>query len=158
MKRNKILDIIIIACLLIVLIIMFYPYFRPRKIIWCSIEQNATDIPRNECLHLKIVSRDIKKVDFEKFLAMNVTNVGCYDSYEELPICSGEEYYFTKLNLNLLSETEVDGVVCVIYYITFYEFNDTSTEYKQDLYRMQDFKERIDNPKELKKLIKDCEV
>lgn len=154
-KTNKI--IIVMACLLIVLIIIFYPYFKPRKVVWCYFELNSTDIPRNECTHLKLISRDIEQVDFEKFLALNVTDVGCYDSYKEMPVCSGKEHYFTKLDLTELSEVKVDGVVCAAYYITFYESNDTLTGFKQDLYRVQDFKEEVSS-EELKKLIEECEV
>lgn len=152
--------VLLIGLLLMLLIVVFYPHFKPRETVWCYLELNTTKIPRSECVHFKIISRgDIEQIGFDKsqILALNITDTGCYDSYEELPVCSEKEHYFTKLDLTELTEIKVDGVVCAGYYITFYEVNDTLTEYKQDLYRVQDYKEEV-SLEELKKLMKDCEV
>ena len=152
MKKKKTLNrIIMIIIILIGIIIISYPYFKPRKTVWCYFEvNNMENIPRHECIYLKMISREIEKVDFEGFL--------CDKSYEDMPPCSGEEYYFTQMDLNELGEDKIDGTICAAYHTTFYEWNDTNAESKRDIYRMQDFKERADNPEELKKLIIDCEV
>lgn len=140
--------------------ILLYPYYRPRKTVWCYFENNITaPTPLYECVHMKIISRDVERVNYEKFYELNVTDTGCVDSYEELPPCSGEEYHFTQFELGFFSISEdVDGTLCASYYVTFYESNDSLTEFHRDLYRNTNFKKQVRDVSVLREKLIGCEV
>ena len=158
-NSRKLIILLVIVSIMIVTL-LFYPYFKPRGVLWCNFEQNVTDspIPRNECVHMQIISRDVDKIDVNAFESLNITNTGCYQSYDELPSCSGDEYHFTQYELSLLSEFPVDGTLCIAYYVEFYESHDVLAEGIKDLYRAQNFKSQIFDADELKQKLIDCEV
>ena len=154
------MSIFLISVSVILVLLLFYPYLKPRSTRWCNFENNITDsdVPRNECVHMSILSKDMRKIDFDKFTSLDISDVGCYDSYDELPPCAGDEYYFTQYELSLLSDIEVDGTVCIGYHITFYESDDVLYDGYKDIYMMQNFKSPVSSSSELKQILINCEV
>lgn len=156
--RNIVIFISIITIMLVLLLL--YPYFKPREIAWCYFEVNVTGIQplRNECVHMKIISREMDEIDFQKFEELNITQVGCVDSYEEIPICTGKEYFFTQFDLSWLSSgRDVDGTICAAYSVEFYESDNPLLEGNKELYRMG-FQEIVNDEYELYAKLKECEV
>lgn len=141
-KTNGMIEIkfiIFLAVIALLLIaVLFYPYYKPRKVIWCYYKQNVTNspIPRSECVYMKIISKDVKEINLEQFYNLNISDAGCFDSYDVLPLCSGDDFYFAQFDLSRFAQKEIDGNLCVAYYITFYDSNYTNTDYYKDIYEM----------------------
>ena len=157
LKKTKI--IILAGGIVVLLAILFlYPYFKPRTTVWCYFEVNVTGVQplRNECVHMKIMSREMDKIDFKKFEELDITQVGCVDSYEEIPICAGKEYFFTQFDLSWLSSgQDVDGTVCAAYSLEFYESDNPLSEGNKELYRMG-FQEKVNDETELYTKLREC--
>lgn len=151
----------LIAIVGLIFMLLFYPYYKPRKTTWCYFENNITQttLPRNECTYIKIISKDTDKINFDKFYALNATMVGCADSYDKMPPCSGDEYYFTQIGTSALSDDiNADGIMCVAYHITFYETNNSFFESDKMMYKTLNFDEQVNSTNDLKQKLLDCKV
>ncbi len=160
-KSHKTEIIITISLVLIVAVILAYPYFRPRTTMWCSFEENITnEVPHNNCIYMKIITQDTDELNLDAFFEKGV-GAGCYDSYDELPDCDSEEFYFTQIDLSELRTREgdkIDGTICLAYHTTFYYSNNTLAESSKELYKMSTFQERFENKGGLLIKFENCEV
>ncbi len=97
---------------------------------YCRFERNLTDdaVLRYECAVLKIITKDMNEIDFNKFVNLNISPV-CSYKLNEIEECHGETYHFLNKELAVLCDDiqcGVDGVLCGAYFITYYNNTDES--------------------------------
>ena len=148
------LRIFLITTFVILLGITIFRYsgFKRTEVMYCHFENNITNssLPRHECLNMKILTKDMDKINFTK-LKMPYK---CYDNPEELADCSYDKLYFSKYSLNIFCRNcSADGVLCIGYQIDFY-LNDVI---QINLYEKKYAQYEFNSTTELRKALVECD-
>lgn len=139
-KLKKIIFWIIFA--LVVIAFLFYKdisfALKKEQVVWCHFDNMLQNPERNECLNLKIVSKQMDEVNLKQFDATGL-NYSCYDSVDDLPECYGEYHYFSVYPLETLAETkDVNGFLCAEYHIMWIDNNTESINtHIENMYQYQ---------------------
>jgi hypothetical protein len=138
---------------------MAHGTFSERQTMYCYYERDMGRdplLPRDECVILKIHSKDLDDVDWTKFFEQNMTSE-CTPEFNESWQCEGETHHFAKFFLDAFCTTQpcdVDGVICGAYYLT-YLGNDSV--WRQD-YEEGMFIEHNLSEEDMLSLLKECDV
>jgi len=124
----------------------------PAQTVYCHFENNnITDssLPRAECVNLKIVTKDINKINLTAFNTID-SNYSC--SKKVAGDCLGENFYLSSYGLdNFCKNCTIEGYLCAAYYITY----KTNSSFK-NLYEKMYFFKNFSSKEELDKAFLDC--
>ena len=145
-KANK---IVVIIAIVIAVGIIIWPWAKPRTTTYCHYEQNITNssLERFECVNMKIISRSKNAIDMEGFMALDLSNQLCSDSYDDMPECIAVEFfnggmYFSKYPMSSLCDgCRLDGVLCAESFVTFYTFDNATYELYKDRFVSEEITE-----------------
>jgi len=98
----------------------------PRETVYCHFESDTKTfgINRTECKNMKIVSKELNRINLSQFDSLNYTSFFCTEELTELPDCHTENHYLSVYPLILWTNSTVDGYVCIEYQINFTEGSD----------------------------------
>lgn len=132
---------IIAALVLLIGLVLYFAESSPT-IVYCSFIRmvNETEPIRDECIHLKIMTKQIDQINFDS-LRDTKGYVACYEDIKDLPKCERDNYYLSLYPLSLFcNNCSNEGAVCAAYAENFYqgdinesEFLNTVNMYQEDL-------------------------
>lgn len=99
---------------------------------YCHVNQKIElqDVNVTECINMKVVSKDIKKVDFKKLI--DTMNATCTKDYNQLPKCLGANYYYSEWPLYMLCDNctteNMAGKMCMAYYVNYFKIKKSDIE------------------------------
>lgn len=136
-----------------------YGVFDKSVTAYCIFERDVTRdyLPRHECAHLKIVTKDFDQVNFLNF-ANATFSTYCSFTESKLKSCSGESYHFAQYPMNSLCTKypcKMRGVVCGAYYLTY--FGNTTEELRDDYEDTFFTTPDVQSEQELIKLLNECD-
>lgn len=153
-----------IMALIAVVYMIFSWYYNPEETLYCHIEQDVqvTDLPRFECLNMKIISRDLDEVDVEALYELDVDNIICDKSPDVLRVCDTKERYYSEFPLDLFCKENnctVDGYICVGYMVDIFKPLNRTSDYDRlvNQYKSQ-FMESGISISLMNKLLEECEA
>ena len=136
--------------------------FQPQQTKYCHFERNyAGVLPRQECLNLKVVSKDINKINFSQFTALNNSTYVCSDKLEDMPDCNLDKMFFSIYPLNILCpetlrggpQCDMDGYLCYEINIRYWNNNtDIQQQYEQKIAQYV-----FDDKNKLRQTLIECE-
>lgn len=128
------------------MVVWIYMWFfhHNTETVYCHIEKNFTegDFPRYECINMKIVSKDVNKINYAVLLAIPNATVECsgkVSTYQQFfeGICSEGANYYDEFDLTGFCD-DCTGNVCAHHAVTFYSNDSLSNDDFFMEYRQKD--------------------
>jgi len=128
---------------------------KEQDTVYCHFKSvvNKTMVKREECKNMKIVSKEIERINLSQFNELDSSEFFCTENYEELPNCENENFYMSRYTLDLFTSTPIDGYTCITYQINF--TTDDSSAIMLHLNAIA--QESFDNLSDQKKAFEECE-
>lgn len=146
--KNKMMYIgasIILGVILIFIfsIPMINKYFPGNKQMYCYFDKTIEvgDMPRDECLFMKVDSTQLDSIDFSQFeLLSGGIEYECSENPDEIQRCEGANYYYTQYQLDLFcDDCDIDGHMCIGYHVNYYSEDIEKIMQYEELYFMVKF-------------------
>jgi len=128
---------------------------KEQETVYCHFKTviNDTAIKREECKNMKIVSKELERINLSQFDNLKDSEFFCTENYEEVPQCENENFYMSRYTLDLFTNTSIDGYTCITYQINFTTDNTKAIMMHLNLL----MQERFDNLSDQTKAFEECE-
>jgi hypothetical protein len=124
-----------VAILIMFSVWMFFHLYKPVETTYIYYETNITGsvVPRQECVYVKVVTRDTDELSLGSLLELNMSKMGWTDDYKKVPECTDyDKIYFTEYSLSLFCNEfpcDIRGDLYMMYHIKFLPTNLSEEEY-----------------------------
>jgi len=128
---------------------------RPTETAYCHFksETSTFGVNRTECINMKLVSKDMNRINLSQFNSLNYTSFFCTKYINDIPDCRTENHYLSAYPLTLWTNSSINGYACIEYQVNFtVDDRESIMEYLAAFMQFS-----YDNQSEQRKAFIDCE-